>query len=213
MIHQKIATFYQKNVFAAYSITVAAFILAVVGIGSLWAVNKYWHPPLLQFTQSDMAKTVTFDTTAGKFTVALDANVILPKAQFTRLAVDKFYNQTRVHRIVPDLLIEMGDPLTKDPTMKHFWGEGGLANAFPNETHKSDVMSEGTVALSSSGEGTYGSQFFVVTKTTPWLAGKHTIIGHVIRGMDIVHAIEDMPHLPTGLPVDDVVINAVIINE
>ena len=107
----------------------------------------------------------------------------------------------------------MGDPLTRDVSLKHFWGEGGLSTVFKNETHASDVMGEGTVALTGSGAGTYSSQFFIVTKDTPWLKGKHTIIGHVIGGMDVVHAIENTPHLVTGLPIEDIIVTSVTINE
>lgn len=213
MIHNKLHSLYEKNVLFGYVLTTAALLVALIGILGVWAVNKYWHPPLLQFTEADIAKTVTFDTNYGSFTIELDRRAIFPAAHFTRLVVDGFYKNTRFHRVVPDLLIEGGDPLTREPDIRYLWGQGGLGNAFKNEIHRYDVMSEGTVALSSSGAGTFGSQFFVVTKNTPWLKGKHTIIGHVTKGMETVHAIENAPLLATGMPIDDVIITNLTVNE
>ncbi len=213
MIHKKLGIFYEKNIKVAIFATGLVLALAVGSVVGAWAVNTYWFPPVLKFSEQDIARTVTINTTVGSFTIALDKKYILPSAHFTRLAGDGLYNFTRVHRIVPDLLIEMGDPLTRDPALKHFWGEGGLSTVFPNVTHRSDVMSEGTVALTGSGAGTFSSQFFVVARDTPWLKGKHTIIGKVVSGMDVVHAIEHVPHLVTGLPIDDIIVTSVTLNE
>ena len=213
MIHKKLAHLYRKNTRIAL-IATAVFVLTAFGsVAGAWAIKMYWFPPLLRFSEEDIAQTVSIHTSIGKFVIQMDKKNILPSAQFTRLVAGGLYDGTRIHRIVPDLLIELGDPLTRDTSLRHFWGEGGVSAVFKNETHKTDVMSEGTVALTGSGAGTYGSQFFVLTRDTPWMKGKHTIIGHVVSGMDVVHAIEHMPHLATGLPTEDILITSVTINE
>lgn len=213
MIHKKLHALYEKHLLFGYVLTAATLVVALLGIIGVWAVNRYWHPPLLQFSESDIARTVTFDTNYGSFTIELDRRAIFPAAHFTQLVVDGFYKDTKFHRVVPDLLIEGGDPLSRDTSLRYLWGQGGLGNAFKNEIHDYDVMSEGTVAFSSSGANTFGSQFFIVTKDTTWLKGKHTIFGHVTKGFDVIHTIERVPLLPTGLPIDDVIITNIVVNE
>lgn len=184
---------------------------AIVALVSAWFIYTYWYPPVQVFEDTDIGKEAVLETNMGIIEIALVDTSRFTVAQFTRLARIGFYDGTRIHRIVPDLLIEGGDPLTKDVGQRNLWGEGGSAHTFKNDIHIGDQMVAGTVAMSGSSVGTYGSHFMIVTKDTPWMKGAHTIIGHVTYGMDIVHAIERLPHSVTGLPNEDIILYRVTV--
>jgi peptidyl-prolyl cis-trans isomerase A (cyclophilin A) len=113
---------------------------------------------------------------------------------------DKLYDGTIFHRVIPDFMIQGGDPAGN--------GMGGPGYRFADETkgspHKFDK--HGKLAMANSGPNTNGSQFFITVATTDWLTGKHTIFGEVVEGMDIVKKISlvsrnslDKPHKPVVL--------------
>ncbi len=193
---------------------VIAVIMLLLGIGAAsgaYILYTYWYPPVLVINDEDVGSVVQIETNKGDITITLDRSMRFPVAQFTRLIRSGFYDGTKFHRVVPRLLIEGGDPLTKDSGLKALWGQGGTSAVFHNEYKLTDKMSEGTVALSGSAVDTYGSHFMIVTQDTPWLVGKHTIIGHVTKGMDVVHLIEAQPLTPTGLPVEDIVLESITV--
>ncbi len=89
------------------------------------------------------------------------------------------YNGTIFHRVIPDFMVQAGDPLGK--------GIGGPGYKFEDEFSKDDNFSKpGILAMANSGPNTNGSQFFITVKATPWLNGHHTIFGEVTSGMDVV---------------------------
>src|SRR5438034_8428233 len=101
---------------------------------------------------------------------------------FTKLARDGFYNGVIFHRVIPDFMIQGGDPTGT--------GRGGPGYTFEDEFNDHKVE-KGALAMANAGPNTNGSQFFIVTTdAAPWLDGKHTVFGRVADGMDAVDAIE-----------------------
>lgn len=100
---------------------------------------------------------------------------------FVKLAGDGFYDGIVFHRVIPDFMIQGGDPTGT--------GMGGPGYEFEDEFNDHKVE-RGALAMANAGPNTNGSQFFIVTaEATPWLDGKHTVFGRVTSGMDVVDAI------------------------
>ena len=101
---------------------------------------------------------------------------------FVKLARDGFYDGVIFHRVIPDFMIQGGDPTGT--------GMGGPGYTFEDEFNDHKVE-RGALAMANAGPNTNGSQFFIVTtEAAPWLDGKHTVFGKVTDGMDAVDSIE-----------------------
>jgi cyclophilin family peptidyl-prolyl cis-trans isomerase len=101
---------------------------------------------------------------------------------FRKLAGDGFYDGVVFHRVIPDFMIQGGDPTGT--------GMGGPGYTFEDEFNDHKVE-RGALAMANAGPNTNGSQFFIVTtEAAPWLDGKHTVFGKVTDGMDAVDSIE-----------------------
>jgi peptidyl-prolyl cis-trans isomerase B (cyclophilin B) len=122
-------------------------------------------------------------------------------ANFEKLAGDGFYNGVIFHRVIPDFMIQGGDPTGT--------GSGGPGYKFEDEFNDQKVV-RGALAMANSGPNTNGSQFFIVTADAcPWLDGKHTVFGRVTDGMDVVDTISGLDRDGRDKPHDDVVIERV----
>lgn len=134
------------------------------------------------------ASQAVLNTSKGPITIELfREKAPLTTANFLNLAKAKFYDGIVFHRIVPDFVAQVGDPLTKDKSKEALWGSGGpgyrIADEFgPDLKHDAP----GVVSMANSGPNTGGSQFFITFAATPWLDGKHAIFGKVTSGMDVV---------------------------
>jgi cyclophilin family peptidyl-prolyl cis-trans isomerase len=122
-------------------------------------------------------------------------------ANFEKLAGDGFYNGVIFHRVIPDFMIQGGDPTGT--------GSGGPGYQFEDEFNDQKVV-RGALAMANAGPNTNGSQFFIVTADAcPWLDGKHTVFGRVTDGMDVVDTISALDTDARDKPRDDVVIERI----
>src|SRR6266705_1941388 len=126
-------------------------------------------------------------------------------ANFTKLAAEGFYDGVIFHRIIPDFMIQGGDPTGT--------GTGGPGYTFEDEFNDHKVV-RGALAMANAGPNTNGSQFFIVTtEATPWLDGKHTVFGRVTNGMEVVDTISELPRDARDKPHDEVVIESVSVSD
>ena len=120
---------------------------------------------------------------------------------------EPLYNGTIFHRVIPDFMIQGGDP--------EGTGRGGpgytFKDEFPNGAPGFDRP--GRLAMANAGPNTNGSQFFVTVAPTPWLTGKHTVFGEVVDGMDVVEAISMAATSAGDKPERDIVLERVEIEE
>lgn len=131
---------------------------------------------------------------------------------FIKLAEQNFYDGTQFHRVIPDFMIQGGDPTTKEqPDNFAIHGTGGPGYTFPDEfsDHKNV---RGRLSMANSGPNTNGSQFFIITaEATPWLDGRHAVFGEVIEGMDVIDSISGVKTNDNDHPLEPVIIEDVII--
>ncbi len=124
---------------------------------------------------------------------------------FTRLAGEGFYDGVIFHRVIPDFMIQGGDPTGT--------GSGGPGYQFEDEPNGHRVV-RGALAMANAGPNTNGSQFFIVTADAcPWLDGKHTVFGRVTSGMDVVDEIQNVDRDARDRPRQDVTIESVELGE
>jgi peptidyl-prolyl cis-trans isomerase B (cyclophilin B) len=146
----------------------------------------------------------TLTTNRGPIELELfDEDAPKAVANFIKLSRAGFYDGVIFHRVIPNFMIQGGDPSGT--------GSGGPGYQFEDESNEHPVE-RGVLAMANAGPNTNGSQFFVVTAAAcPWLDGLHTVFGRVSSGMDVVDAIERVPTDRRDRPLDDVRIESVAI--
>ena len=143
----------------------------------------------------------TMQTNQGTIELELyDADAPKTVENFKELAQEGFYDGVIFHRVIPDFMIQGGDPTGT--------GTGGPGYQFEDEFNDHKVE-RGALAMANAGPNTNGSQFFIVTADAcPWLDGKHTVFGKVTSGMDVADAISNVDTVGQDKPRDEVRIEA-----
>jgi len=171
-------------------------LLALVSTG-----NQAIAEGVKKMGEKKVVKAV-IETKFGEIEIKLFPDVA-PKhvENFTTLAKQGFYDGTVFHRVIPGFMIQGGDPNTKGP-YKATYGMGGPGHnvkaEFSDIPHKRGILS---MARAQSPDSA-GSQFFVVVKDSNFLDGQYTVFGEVVKGMDVVDAIVNLPRNSRDLPND-----------
>ena len=142
-----------------------------------------------------MPKTATFDTNKGKIVAELfDKEAPKTVENFETLANKGFYDGVKFHRVIPDFVVQGGDPLSRDlPAGDPRIGTGGPGYKIKCETsgnpHKHNI---GALSMAHAGKDTGGSQFFMVLSedNTRHLNGVHTVFGQITEGIDVMKKID-----------------------
>jgi len=189
-------------------LAMAGFIAALWCVGDLLAQDKY--SPVyatLKTTMGDIVIQLHEDkapkTVANFIGLATGAKEWLdPK---TNEKVKRpLYNGTIFHRVIPDFMIQGGDPLGS--------GMGGPGFRFEDEFHPGLKHSKaGILSMANAGPNTNGSQFFITYKATPWLDGRHSVFGEVVKGQEVIDAIGKAPRDSRDRPLKDITLKEVIV--
>ncbi|MGH9394997.1 MAG: peptidylprolyl isomerase [Terriglobales bacterium] len=159
-----------------------------------------------------------FSTSLGDFSARLfEKEAPITVANFTGLAEGskeftdpksgakvkrRFYDGLLFHRVIPDFMIQGGDPLGT--------GSGGPGYKFADEFHPAlNHAQTGMLSMANAGPGTNGSQFFVTVAPTAWLDRKHSVFGQVVAGYEVVEKISNTPRDARDRPKTPVVVNSV----
>jgi len=186
----------------------AAFLVALSGITTAAQEKKGPLYATIKTSAGDVV-VLLFEDKAPK-TVANFVGLATGTKEWTdpksRQQVKRpLYNGTIFHRVIPDFMIQAGDPLGN--------GTGGPGFRFEDEFHPELRHSKaGILSMANAGPNTNGSQFFITIKATPWLDGKHSVFGEVVKGQEVVSAIANMPRDSRDKPLKDVVLQEVVIS-
>lgn len=127
------------------------------------------------------------EPTLGKVVIKLYGNTPRTSQNFLSLCHHKKYQDTKIHRVIKNFMIQTGDFTNQD-------GTGGYSiygDKFPDENLDNKHDKPGLVSMANAGPNTNGSQFFITTAETPHLDGKHVVFGEVISGMEYVYDVEN----------------------
>ena len=205
----------RKNISIIISIVIFILIAAVV----IWYFNKPAEELekdniIIRENNTQKNMTATIQTNKGDIKIELfsqDAPNTVDN--FVKLAEQGLYDGTKFHRVIKGFMIQGGDPLSKDDSKKELWGTGGPDYVFADEIHQNNKNDAGTIAMANRGPDTNGSQFFINTVNNSHLDAKHTVFGKIVEGMDVVKAIENVATEGPDRPVEDVIIEKIIIEE
>jgi cyclophilin family peptidyl-prolyl cis-trans isomerase len=172
--------------------------------GSAPKRQKFSSPPEMGI---DPAKryTATIDTSMGEMVVSLDP-IKAPKTvnNFVFLALNHYYDGVIFHRVIKGFVLQGGDPEGS--------GRGGPGYRFEDELPKAGQYQIGSLAMANAGPNTNGSQFFVISGPDGVrLPPAYSLFGQVVKGLEVVEAIQSVPTGGGDRPKTDVVINSVTI--
>ncbi len=172
--------------------------------GSAPVIKKFGSMPPMGI---DPAKrySVSMETTLGTMVIALDAAAApLTVNNFVYLAAHHYYDGVIFHRIIKGFMCQGGDPEGS--------GRGGPGYKFGDELPKPGKYQIGSVAMANAGPNTNGSQFFIISGPSGvGLPPQYSLFGQVVKGLEVVEAMQNVATRPGDRPVEDVVIKSITI--
>lgn len=168
----------------------------------------------------DDTKEVVIKTTKGDITVELfTGKMPITTGNFLKLAEEGFYNGIKFHRVIPNFMAQVGDPLTKDESQRAFWGTGGPGYTIEDEFVDGLSNVRGTLSMANTGApNSGGSQFFInVADNTNLdfdkqpLTSKHPVFGRVIGGMEVVDQIVNVDRDAGDSPLEPISITEIVV--
>ncbi|HEX8618077.1 MAG TPA: peptidylprolyl isomerase [Thermoanaerobaculia bacterium] len=159
-------------------------------------------------------KIAELHTTAGQIDIRFFPEAAPNHVQnFISLAERGFYDGTKFHRVIPDFMIQGGDPNSKDDNAKNSWGTGGSGTnvkaEFNEIPHKRGIVS----MARSQHPDSASSQFFIVVKDSNFLDRNYTVFGEVVRGMEVADKIVSAPKGANDRPHDPTAITKIVIRD
>ncbi len=142
---------------------------------------------------------VILETTLGDIEIELfDSDMPVTVSNFKKLVEKGFYNNTIFHRVIPDFMIQGGDPTGT--------GMGGPGYKIKDEFTKNNKNNRGTIAMANAGPNTGGSQFFINVVNNNYLDKMHPVFGKVVKGMDVADKISKVKRDRNDKPLEKVLI-------
>lgn len=150
-------------------------------------------------------KQVLLETSLGNITLEMfDSTMPITTSNFEKLISRGFYNGIIFHRVIPNFMIQSGDPQGT--------GRGGPGYTIQDEFTENNSNDRGTISMANAGPDTGGSQFFINIVNNNYLDSKHPVFGRVIKGMEVVEAISSVPRDKNDKPLQEIkIISATII--
>ena len=194
-----------------YLLTVVALVSALSGGAAAGEKESQVREPLYATLKTSMGIIVVrlFDEKAPK-TVENFTGLATGTKEWTdpktgQKVKRSLYNGTIFHRVIPNFMIQGGDPLGR--------GTGGPGYKFADEFSPDLKHNKpGIFSMANAGPNTNGSQFFITTVPTPHLDGRHSVFGEVVKGQEVVVAIGNTPRGANDRPLKDVVLEEVVIS-
>lgn len=201
---------YGKKTFAA--VVLSAFFVTAICSTALPAKKKKMEKGLYAIIETTMG-TITcrlFEDktpkTVENFTGLAQGSKKWVDPKTGQQTARRFYDGLIFHRVIPNFMIQGGDPLGN--------GTGGPGYRFEDEiVPELNFSTPGKLAMANAGPNTNGSQFFITVAPTEWLNGKHTIFGEVIEGQEVVNKIANTPRDARDKPLTDVIIKKITIKK
>lgn len=203
-----------KNIFKVLSFVLLIFVIIFAVLLVKIVKDKNSNDVIDEKMEEVKNPIVVFETNYGNFEIELFLEQSpITAGNFKSLVEKGFYDGTKFHRVMANFMIQGGDPLSKNDSLKNRWGTGG-AERIRDEFIRNLSNTRGTIAMANSGPNSGSSQFFInVVNNTyldwdkPPLSSKHPVFGKVIVGMDIVDKISVVRVSGSGsTPVEPVII-------
>jgi len=165
-----------------------------------------------------MNRTIVMDTNLGTIKIEMfEDKMPITTANFIKLVEEGYFDDTKFHRVIPNFMIQGGDPLSRDDSKQSRWGTGGPGYAIEDEFHPETSNVRGSIAMANSGPNSGGSQFFInmvdnafLDYNKPPAQSKHPVFGKVTDGMDIVDKIGAVA-TSRDVPVKPIIIEKVFV--